>query len=360
MDENKNTGVIDIPPSHLAWLAAGGDTGIIYQDNRAPWRQFQGVDRLQAKLFETFTCVTCSGHFNCECYGNMKVRRALYTKENIQWLHDNGYFDASGSLHFSDRFNAILSGTTREGNWQEKVAESRRVDGLIPDTDLPYGGSNFDQYMDPKVITPAMITKGKEFLKRFKMPYQFVLVKAYGQDVFKTLSYYVKQAPIQCTSPVCPGWSGNIAVKSCPSIITQHATSTCEVLPTYFDEHDQYNPFWKQLAADYPLLYGLMQLMEEVTPVPVPTPGYHFAHPLAKGAVGQDVIELQKILVVEGCLNPDFLTTSIAAGGIFGPATLTAVIKFQNKYAANILTPVGLHMGTGFVGASTLAYLNSR
>jgi len=358
--DDLNAGVIEIAPSYTAWMSSS-DSGIIYADNNVLWHDFPAVNKLQARFFETFKCVTASGHYNLAVYGNWKVKNNLYSKENIQWLKDNGYFDDSGSLDFSEQFNVILNGTTRSGNWQEKVAEDRRsISGLIPNRDLPDVGSTYEDYMNPSHITPAMLIKGKEFLKRFKLPYEFCLIKGYGQNVVETLTYHCKQAPIQVTSPVCPGWTGNVKVATCPSITPQHATSTMGVL-SFFDEHDQYNPFFKQLALDYPMLYGLKQLMEEIPPIapPAPSPHYQFKFPLRQGDTGKDVVELQKILVAQKCLDADLLKVSINTGGIFGPATYRAVIKFQNLHADKILAPVGLHNGTGFVGASTIAFLNS-
>jgi len=78
-----------------------------------------------------------------------------------------------------------------------------------------------------------------------------------------------------------------------------------------------------------------------------------FSHTLQVGASGDDVKSLQKLLARDSSLYPEGMIT-----GYFGTLTKQAVIKFQERYKDQILTPAGLSQGTGFVGQGTLRQLN--
>ncbi|MBI2013526.1 MAG: hypothetical protein HYS87_01735 [Candidatus Colwellbacteria bacterium] len=86
-----------------------------------------------------------------------------------------------------------------------------------------------------------------------------------------------------------------------------------------------------------------------------------FVRNLNFGSVGEDVRCLQVLFN----LNPAYKVADSGPGSwgletaYFGPLTVTAAIKFQEFYASDILTPIGLIHGTGFIGPITRIKLNT-
>lgn len=88
---------------------------------------------------------------------------------------------------------------------------------------------------------------------------------------------------------------------------------------------------------------------------------FTFTTNFRQGQSGAEVMQIQKFL--NQSADTQVAATGAGSAGnetsYFGPATKAAVIKFQNKYAADILTPVGLSTGNGNWYASTRAKANA-
>lgn len=86
-------------------------------------------------------------------------------------------------------------------------------------------------------------------------------------------------------------------------------------------------------------------------------PAFQFKSTLRLGSQGTEVTELQKCLANPAAGGVDVYPEG-EISGYFGEKTKSAVIRFQEKYRADILEPNGLKQGNGEVKESTRAKLN--
>src|SRR3990167_7545769 len=143
---------------------------------------------LQRGQEDFMDCASRAPINNFETQFTYAVQNKLFSDENIKWLKDKGYCDDFGEVTFSDRFVAVGSGTTRQGNSLKAPNDYIRLNGLIPKSMLPKVATmTWDQYHDKTKIIQAMLDLGKEFLTRFTLNYEKVVDTQYPAIVKNNL-----------------------------------------------------------------------------------------------------------------------------------------------------------------------------
>lgn len=282
--------------------------------------------------FDTLSCVTFSVLNGIEILFNLYIERKYVSPSKLKWLTDNGYFDDTGKINFSDRFIAIMSNTTKLGNTHRAVYDTVRSIGLIPEKDLPFGGTSFEEYHNKSLITDAMIQKARAFNRIVtEVVYEIIFVaqsRIFTTDMSNICSESLKQSPLA------------IAIK----YPATHAITMYRNKSSYSMLLDHYDPFTYKYQHTNPIHFGYrIGLVFKPEIVDTGYPEYVFTSTIKEGAKGPDVVALQKVLVYDGFLDPKYVT------GNFFSLTKAAVSQWQASK--------GL-IGDGIVGAKSRAILN--
>jgi len=170
-------------------------------NHNGDWVEYRPDDEKQFTFkFDTMSCSTFSATNDLESLANFHLSKGLFSEAQVKWCTDNGYI-VDGKFNFSDRWSATSNGTMPTGQYLPAVWDDFRNVGLIPEKDLPMGGTNQLEYLDKKNLTPERYAKAKAFLEmmiekgadgKYKLNYEWVPVET-GIE----LNAALKQAPIQ-------------------------------------------------------------------------------------------------------------------------------------------------------------------
>lgn len=312
----------------------GSETAVKGKVRTSDWKEYLPATEKQYSIgFDTLSCTSFSFNNVVESQLNFMIKKGEFNTDSIKWLTDNGYIE-NNKVNLSDRFLAIMSGTTDRGNDFRTVAECARTIGLIPEKDFPLTGNSFTEYHNKSLITQSMKDKAAEFLKRVKISWEWLFFdSASGFNEGVQVENVIQETPIQIAIPT-PG---------------THATMLFGYNKDneWFKVFDTYEPFFFENNGDsYNPQIGLRVMCSVpviIAPTPVPSE-FIFKNTLVFGSKGNDVVQLQRILISEGLMKVGLDT------GNFGSITLQAVKNFQMKYGIRT---------TGNVGPITMAKLNS-
>ena len=172
-DDKINLGLIYTKPDALAWTFGGGEspiTGQVLQPD-GNWEAYLPVVEFQNNWgYDRMACVTYS---LLNCLEILNIR--LTGKEK----------------NYSDRFLAVISGTTHNGNTLDGVYDGLRREGVCLESQYPDDAVTWEEYY--KRITDDIIILAKDFFKDYT-PYREWVPDWQGADVIINA---LKQAPLQ-------------------------------------------------------------------------------------------------------------------------------------------------------------------
>lgn len=328
MNNVPQTGLIILPPKPSDYKM-GGETAIPMGIRliSGDWRPYKPTREAQYNYsFDTLSCTTFSALNIIETQIKYMIVNKMISDADIRYLELLGYLDAGWNINFSDRFTAIKSGTSIQGNDFVSVWDSIRKDGLLPEKDLPFGDcKNFTEYHDKSVITLEMEAKAKAIFKIFDFMYEWVTFDNnpdWSSNEITLMRTGLLQSPLHIAIP--------IEARHAVEMVAFDADNSYRTFDTY-PPYDIDRPF------SFPIHYsmkGLVVYKETLV----------LARTMKLGHRGDDVKRLQQILKELGFYSHAICT------GYFGSITEMAVKSFQKAHKL---------VSDGIVGPKTLLALNS-
>lgn len=203
--------------------------------------------------YDTMNCTGFSLTNIVEMWLHYYIQSGRMPVGHMQFLQDNGYFDANGKVDLSERALGVMAGTGPNGNYLQTVAQAARKFGLAPNKAWPWDGqaTNIKEYYKP--FPDSVWQIASKFRDYFEIQYHWFFAGV------NAIPDALKESPLWVALATCPGW-GNPPVPWCGVSEANHAVTLIkEDLKTNPLIFDHYSPYIKQLALNYVIPY-LMQV----------------------------------------------------------------------------------------------------
>lgn len=248
-----NTGIIEAPPSPSDWvLGASPLTTQPVVEKASDWLLYlPSFERQSSARLETYNCTAFSYTNVVETQLNRLIKLNLISSQLLQFLTDNNYI-VNGQVNFSDRALGSMAGTFPPGNYLQKVADTARTQGLIPealwgwDTNTVF---NAQEYYKP--VPTELKLLGLQLLQYLELPYQWVPTS----DIKTALL----SSPLYAALNTCGSNWSSTDVAWCGATSTNHAVAMMEPDVIF----DSYQPYLKTLKSGYQVPYTLQVLTIE-------------------------------------------------------------------------------------------------
>lgn len=182
-EKPKNSGVLLAPLSPEDYVV-GANSPIEYKERlkTGDWTSYMWDNEVQ----------WCSNN------GSYVDSMSCVSQSVINCIEAQEFFITGKKVNYSKRWLAKMSGTTAQGNYLNKVADTIRQYGLVLEEDYPTPASyTFNEYYQEinAVKLKELMDKGKEWLKKWTFEYEFLAVNDPNID------YHLKHCPLQVVIP---------------------------------------------------------------------------------------------------------------------------------------------------------------
>lgn len=332
---------------------------IPYQSITSDWRPYVRDNEPQRLKFDTNGCSEFTPMVSSvEAQLNYLLQEDLIEVDDLNFFQSNGYI-VDGQFQCSVEFNAILAGTTVNGNTPLNFAISVKHDGIIPQSMLEMSVADSQKYNTQEEQDAAFYSQdrislemkelGRESLQHFNSAYQWIQNGMIGASMLN-LKTSLQQAPLVLGIPVPRDltnynggfvqYDGGTNLDHCVGLVYT------DLSPFPFYVHDNYNPYIKQLSSNYYIPQVLQIIITPIISPPEtptsPVAGFNITKPLSYGSIGIQVFLLQNRLIQDG------VATFLMPTGFFGRQTQVSVGRYQTKYMLSL---------SGYLDPETLAHI---